>query len=333
MTVFAFNNLNPAAGASVKVRGLIQYSTTNDGCRRPLTGGVVANNLGTLTDSPHHISKLKLNLNPVKIYINVVEDKKTIYKELKNKAGVYLWHNNITGDQYIGSSRNIYKRLADYFKASNLAKHRNSYILNAISKYGIEIFSFIIIQIVGDTESVTKKQCLQIEQKYIAEFNPKYNIYKYILAEQLPNGEYKQGKYVYTEETRANLKGEKNSFFGRKHTEETKKAQSALKLKENNPMYGKPKSPEFMYHATKDRTGPNNPMYGKPKSPETIKKLSKAVYQYDAITKNLINSFTGVVIAKKTLKMGYDTLKKYINTGKIYQNKYIFSHKFPLSEG
>lgn len=142
MTVFPFKKL-----FSEISRGLIQYSTTNDGSRR--AEGTVSNNLAPLTDSPHHISKLNFGFNPVKIYINVVEDKKTIYKEVKSKAGIYLWHNNLTGDQYIGSSRNIYKRLADYFKASKLAKNRNSYILNAISKYGIEIFSFIIIQIVG----------------------------------------------------------------------------------------------------------------------------------------------------------------------------------------
>jgi len=285
----------------------------------------------TITESLNHISKFKLNFEPVEILINVVEDKKLIYKKYKNKSVIYLWHNNTTGDQYVGSSRNFYNRLADYYNASNLAKKRKSKIYSAIAKYGLEIFSLIIIVVLGDTENITKKECISLEQKYIAELNPKYNIYKYILAERLPNGEYKKGKYVFTEETKANFKGEKNSFFGRRHTEETKEIQREKKLKEENPMYGKQKSPEFIYYMTKDRYGVNNPMYGKAKSPETVKKLSKPVYQYDATTKELVNKFTGVVIAKNTLKMGSDTLKKYINTGRVYNNKYIFSHKDSLA--
>jgi len=159
-------------------------------------------------------------------------------------------------------------------------------------------------------------------------------------------------KYTYTEETKANFKGEKNSFFGCKHTEETKNLQSEIKKGKQNPMYGKEKSPsatfetnvaapaatfetnvaapEFLYYMTKDRTGSNNPMYGKKKDPETIKKLSKPVRRYGAATKNLIMTFPGFVIAKNTLKMGSDTLKKYINTGNVYNDKYIFSFSFPL---
>jgi len=175
------------------------------------------------------------------------------------------------------------------------------------------------------------------EEKYIYDFNPQYNILKYTLASVEGNKEGSQAtqllnkKYTYTEETKANFKGEKNSFFGCKHTEETKNLQSEIKKGKQNPMYGKEKSPEFLYYMTKDRTGPNNPMYGKKKGPETIKKLSKPVYQYDAATKNLIMTFPGFVIAERlALKMGSDTLKKYINTGNVYNDKYIFSFSFPL---
>jgi len=49
-----------------------------------------------------------------KLYINVIIDKKLIYKELKNQSGIYL--KNITGDQYIGSGINLQKRIAAYFE-------------------------------------------------------------------------------------------------------------------------------------------------------------------------------------------------------------------------
>lgn len=73
--------------------------------------------------------------------------------------------------------------------------------------------------------------------------------------------------------------GERNSFYGKQHTEETieklrkastgkkysdetKKKLSEMRKGELNVMYGK--------------RGPKNPNYGKPKSPETIKKLQEA---------------------------------------------------------
>lgn len=42
------------------------------------------------------------------------------------------------------------------------------------------------------------------------------------------------------------------------------------KLGENNPMYLKTKSPEFLAMQTRDKSGCRNPMYEKPKSEETL---------------------------------------------------------------
>jgi hypothetical protein len=50
---------------------------------------------------------------------NVKESKKDIYKELRKKAGVYLFKNNITKDLYIGSSLNLTKRMASHFYNAN----------------------------------------------------------------------------------------------------------------------------------------------------------------------------------------------------------------------
>lgn len=53
-------------------------------------------------------------------------------------------------------------------------------------------------------------------------------------------------------------KGEKNSFFSKKHSDETKKAYSEHRKGENNPMYGKPSA-----------------MQGKKHTEETIQKMSE----------------------------------------------------------
>jgi hypothetical protein len=51
--------------------------------------------------------------------------------------------------------------------------------------------------------------------------------------------------------------------MGYKHKEESLEKMREIKRGENNPMYGKPKSPEFLAMQTRDITGPNNPQYGK----------------------------------------------------------------------
>lgn len=55
------------------------------------------------------------------------------------------------------------------------------------------------------------------------------------------------------------------------------------------------------------------------------KSLSKAVYVYTPDIK-LITKYSAVTIAKKELRIGPATIKKYCESGKIYQNKYRFSY-------
>ena len=86
-------------------------------------------------------------------------------------------------------------------------------------------------------------------------------------------------------------------------------------------MYGRPKSPEFLAQQTMDKTGANNPMFGKPKSPETLDKIRKKVFVYDADTKKLIKIYPGTVMAKKDLKMGYDTLRTLCGNQRAYKGK------------
>ena len=121
--------------------------------------------------------------------------------------------------------------------------------------------------------------------------------------------------------------------LGFKHTKEFKLNRSG-KL---NPMLraqarGKIFSPEFLEMQAlreRDKSGINNPQArmrdGVKKSTKTLAKLTKLVYVYDYITKNLIGTFSTVQCSKE-FKMGKDTLTKYLNNGLPYKNK-IFSRK------
>jgi hypothetical protein len=92
-------------------------------------------------------------------------------KERKNdKIGVYMIKNLMTGDFYIGSSVNIDKRWSDHISKLLYNKHTNTKLQNAINKHGLQYFIFGIIEL------CTLDEINYLEQKYINQLNPKYNI-------------------------------------------------------------------------------------------------------------------------------------------------------------
>ena len=99
---------------------------------------------------------------------------------------------------------------------------------------------------------------------------------------------------------------------------------SKFKVGKLNPMFNKEKSKEFISFMIRDRRGTNNPMFGKPKSEETLAKLRKRVYVYDN-NKQFINCYHGIKLAVKDLDIAAETIKKYLDTGKLYKNKYFYS--------
>lgn len=90
-------------------------------------------------------------------------------------------------------------------------------------------------------------------------------------------------------------------------------------------MYSLTKSKEFLAMQIRDKKGKNNPQYGVVKSEQTLEKLRKRVYVYDAITLLYIGNFAKVE-CKKKFAIGYDTLQKYIDSGKPFKG-HLFSSK------
>jgi hypothetical protein len=72
------------------------------------------------------------------------------------------------------------------------------------------------------------------------------------------------------------LSGENANFYGKHHSEETKRKQSESKKGKLNPNFGKHYSEAERKHLSELLSGENNPMYGKHLSEETRKKLSQA---------------------------------------------------------
>ena len=81
---------------------------------------------------------------PKKIYKNLhtIETQLKIRDENKHKAAIYCIFNSINGKKYIGSA--ITNRINTRFRNHCLHGTGNKYLKNAIFKYGLNNFDFII---------------------------------------------------------------------------------------------------------------------------------------------------------------------------------------------
>lgn len=278
-----------------------------------------------------------LSFVPVKVYKNMLTDKDSILNDYNNQSGIYLIHNLVNGKQYVGSAINLKRRLYSYYSPSKLIDNRH--ISNSILKYGHNNFTISILELVEKNDNI-KVDLLNKEQYYIDLLKPVLNInptagsslgFKHSDETKALLAKLRTGKPL-SDETKQLLSelfsGELNPFWGKTHNLDTLTRMKLSKIGELNPMYGREKSPEFIEQMHKDKHGSNNPMWGKTHSEDTLNKMRKSVYVYDALTMELVKEYNSSVTAKEDLKMGYDTLKKYLNSNKPFKGK-IFS-SFPL---
>lgn len=88
---------------------------------------------------------------------------------MEKVSAVYKIVNTITGDQYVGSSKNVMKRWA-YHKCPSIWKQKpNSPMYKDMQKYGLECFRFQILA------PVMPEYLKQVEQEFIDLIQPTYN--------------------------------------------------------------------------------------------------------------------------------------------------------------
>ena len=68
--------------------------------------------------------------------------------------GIYLWVNNINNKSYVGKSVDLFNRLnKNYLSNSDIFKNKEKLaICSAIYKYGIDKFSFYILELIEKPE-------------------------------------------------------------------------------------------------------------------------------------------------------------------------------------
>lgn len=99
------------------------------------------------------------------------------YTHLKDRPLIYGIINTITGKIYIGKTKCIYKRCAQYlYDFQNRALgHINDYLFNSMKKYGIENFDMVPI------EFCTNEELTEKELYWINKFQSNNRIYGYNL--------------------------------------------------------------------------------------------------------------------------------------------------------
>lgn len=135
----------------------------------------------------------------IKSYSHPYFNRKGIYKENKGLSGIYCWLNLINGKLYVGSAKNITKRLYQYFSSRHIKyilSKSESIIFKSMLLHGYDNFEFHILTYCNCDELV------DLEQHYIDTLKPEYNLRKTVYS---PLG------YKHTPETILKLKTYKRS--------------------------------------------------------------------------------------------------------------------------
>ena len=270
---------------------------------------------------------------------------------------IYCTTNLINGKKYIGQHKYCGK-IDKYYLGSGVALN------GAIKKYGRENFKREIICECKTLEELNEKEVYYINLWDAVNSKNFYNLglggngmhgnnwWHYATPEQIKHA---------NDIRSMKMSGKNNPFYGKKHTQETKKLLSKLasqKIGSKNPFFGKHITPEhrkIMQEAQGDISGKNNPFYGKKHSLETRQKISELARQRtqdpnyvnprslcvvleDLKTKQKIKfldnkrCFTYLVdkklnIGKHNNYFAYNTFRDYVGKKRIFNNMIAYYDK------
>lgn len=84
-------------------------------------------------------------------------------------SAVYKIVNTVTGDSYVGSSKDVKRRWKEHKRPSVWKGYSNNQMYQDMQKYGLENFRFQILA------PVEPEYLTQVEQEFIEMLNPTYN--------------------------------------------------------------------------------------------------------------------------------------------------------------
>ncbi len=181
-----------------------------------------------------------------------------------NNYTVYMHINKINGKRYIGQTCQIPEKRWD----NGRGYETSTRFFNAILKYGWNNFEHIILK-----ENLSQNDANELEIKLIKQYHTQDEKYGYNITSGGQN-------FSHSEETKRKI-GLSNSkaLKGKTHSTEWSKKMSKKFSGEGNPFYGKHHSEETKKKISENRkgkkTGKEHPMYGKKHSQEDLEKMSQ----------------------------------------------------------
>ena len=151
--------------------------------------------------------------------------------------GIYTITNLINGKFYLGSSNNLRLRKMRHFRQLNKGTHHSVHLQRAFDKYGSENFEFKILELVEEDK------LLEVEQKYLDSLRPFDGKNGYNMSEGATNCILTGiNHWTYGVPT------EQQTWFGKKHTEETKNKIRQAQIGPLNHAFGKPSALKGIPH-------------------------------------------------------------------------------------
>lgn len=170
---------------------------------------------------------------------------------------IYRIYSIATDRFYIGSAKNFAARKAGHLCDLRNNKHHSRFLQRTYNKYGIADLNFEILEEVHDINTLIER-----EQFYLDSLKPEFNT--------SPTAGNCLGSTM-SSETKQKLRqlnlGEKNKFFGRKHSEETKIKISQAKIGQS--------AGEKNYFYGKKFTGTLNYMFGRTHTEQSVNKIKE----------------------------------------------------------
>lgn len=231
------------------------------------------------------------NLKPVFIYENLSDNtvKARVLNETRNLSGIYLILNKVTMDYYIGSAAT--GRLHSRFSNHLFNYHGSKVVKNAVKKYGISSFAFLVLELFPEVvNKENNKQLLDLEDFYLKSLLPNYNILT-----------------------------EAGSSFGYKHSEISRIKMKAgyseeRRISIGNLNKGKSLSPDTIELIKQAALNREKPIYSE-ESLKNMKKKSKAILVCN-MDHTVYGEFSSIVDAAKSLGCDSKTITRALKTPK-----------------
>lgn len=231
------------------------------------------------------------NLNPVFIYENLHDEtvRSKVLNDTRELSGIYLIFNKVTFDYYIGSAST--GRFNARFSNHLFNFHGSKIVKNAVKKYGISSFAFMVLELFPEiVNKENNKRLLDLEDFYLKSLLPNYNILT-----------------------------EAGSSFGYKHSETTRLHMKAIYSEERRIAIGslnkgRNLSPSTIEAIRESSLNKTKPVYSE-QAIQNMKKQSKPIIAYN-MDYTVYGEFSSITEASQSLGCSPKTINRALQTPK-----------------